>query len=176
MNFNLSGMTPVENSGTQKDCVYKGENQGLSMRWLILFLLLMTACGAPGGQVVPVIVDSGTEQVLIQARLADSPKEHAQGLMHKSYLPQDGGMIFLFDGLKVRHFWMKETLIPLDMVFINDKREIVYIEYEAQPSPREPHQIYSSQVPAKYVLEVNAGVARFHGWKVGDKVILPGKL
>ncbi|HXK52666.1 MAG TPA: DUF192 domain-containing protein [bacterium] len=103
--------------------------------------------------------------------LAISKEEQTQGLMEISTLPDNAGMLFIFDQEGGWGFWMKNTLIPLDMIWINKSFEIVDIQ-TAPPCPPEEKDCpaYRPTVPAKYVLEVNGGWAKRNNVTVGNKV------
>ena len=105
----------------------------------------------------------------IIAEIADDDNERAIGLMNRSSLAEDRGMIFIFDDEKQRSFWMKNTLMPLDMIFIDSNGTIVDIT-TMQPCKSLFCESYRSKEPAQYVLEVNAGFAEEHGVKIGDFV------
>lgn len=102
----------------------------------------------------------------MQVELARTPEEHERGLMYRRDLGADGGMLFLFDRPEVRRFWMKNTFIPLDMLFLDAGRRVVGIEEQTVPhdqTGRGPDQ------PAQYVLEVPGGYARRHGISLGSR-------
>lgn len=92
---------------------------------------------------------------VFQVELARSPSEHALGLMYRKSLDQDRGMLFIFDEDAPRSFWMKNTLIPLDMVFIAGDGRIVSIERDVMPCRSDPCPSVIGG-PARYVLEVAA--------------------
>ena len=96
--------------------------------------------------------------------------ERERGLMDRQYLPPDRGMLFRFDREQNILMWMKNTYIPLDMIFISPKGEVVHIHANAEPLSED---IISSDGPALGVLEVNAGYARKIGLKEGDLVRHP---
>jgi len=91
---------------------------------------------------------------------AITPLEKSLGLMHRSHLNNKTGMLFIFDDNKPRSFWMKNTLIPLDLIFINDNYQIIDIKHNFQPCIIEPCKSYTSKEPAMYVLEINGGLAK----------------
>lgn len=97
--------------------------------------------------------------------IARSQQERSQGLMNKDYLAESRGMLFIFDKEDIYSFWMKNVLIPLDIVWINQDKEVVYVYKNAQPCTEECESIKPDK-KARYVLEVNAGQADF---KVGDR-------
>ena len=101
--------------------------------------------------------------------VARSPDELGRGLMFRESLPQDEGMLFIFEKSGYYNFWMKNTLIPLDMIWINESKEVVFIANDVQPCAQDPcPEIVPNRV-AKYVLEVNAGAVGKIGLIVGSK-------
>lgn len=108
-----------------------------------------------------------TGNLTIIAEIADSPIEHSKGLMFRKNLDLNKGMLFIFDDEDYRTFWMKNTLIPLDMVFIDDNMTVVD-KTTMQPCKNDPCPTYTSEFPAKYVLEVNSGVAQ--SIEMGSKI------
>ncbi len=101
--------------------------------------------------------------------LAETPEDHANGLMYVSNLEEYEGMLFAFNPPIRASFWMKNTLIPLDIIFIDKDNKIILV-YTAQPCTSEPCQTYSSPREAAFVLEVRAGTANETGFKVGDEI------
>jgi len=120
------------------------------MKQALLFLILLSCTVAP-----KVTFDNG---VSFTVELARTPEEKAKGLMFQSSLPEDHGMLFVFEDEAPRSFWMKNTLIPLDMVFISADMKVVEIKANIPPCEKDPCSAYNSK-PAKYVLEINAGLA-----------------
>jgi uncharacterized membrane protein (UPF0127 family) len=111
----------------------------------------------------------------LEVEVADTPQEHSTGLMSREVLGSGEGMLFIFDGDSARSFWMKNTLIPLDMIFINSSMDIVSMQEDVQPCDASCScqcPSYRSGFPAKYVVEANAGFAREHGLQPGQKVSL----
>ncbi len=103
--------------------------------------------------------------------IADSPKKQEQGLMHINRLPENFGMIFLFDRAEPRSFWMKNVEIPLDIIFIR-KNIIVDIHKNVPVDKENKGSIYETAHKADCVIEVNAGFCDKYDVKPGDKVIL----
>ena len=99
--------------------------------------------------------------------IADTPARSQQGLMFLKWLPADQGMLFPQDAPRVMSMWMKNTLIPLDMLFIDARGHVVYIRERTTPQSEE---IISAPVPAKAVLELAGGECAKLGIKVGDQV------
>lgn len=109
------------------------------------------------------------ENVSITAEAADSPLAREKGLMFRGSLPKDSGMIFIFEYPQPLRFWMKNTFIPLDIIFVSENFTIVNIAENAQPCSGYCPLYYSAS-PAKYAVETNAGFARKNGIKAGDRV------
>ena len=103
--------------------------------------------------------------------LAQTQEERSRGLMNRETLDQNQGMLFIFDEEKERSFWMKNTLIPLDIIWINKDMEVVDIKKNAQPCVQEECEIFESSNKAKYVLELNAGQSDKTNIKIGDRLI-----
>ncbi len=105
----------------------------------------------------------------LSVELASRPSEIERGLMYRQSMPEDHGMYFIFPEEGPRIFWMKNTLIPLDMLFIDSNGLVVGIVEEAEPLTLTSRTV---EAPARYVLEVNGGWCRRHGVKRGDGVHL----
>lgn len=119
-----------------------------------------------------VIVHAGNRDVSFQVEIADTDLERRGGLMFRESLDQDKGMLFIFDSESMLTFWMKNTLIPIDIIFINSGLEIVSIE-EAVPCQEDPCPIYGSGEPSLYVLEINKGLSQELEITPGNRVTLP---
>ena len=114
----------------------------------------------------------GTKYIL---EVADTPMLRATGLMNRSSMDENKGMLFVFDQSSYHGFWMKNTLIPLDLIWINTKGEVVYIKENAQPCSTLIGAVCSSMVPtkiSKYVIELNAGQVAALNLKVGDLITI----
>jgi YVTN family beta-propeller protein len=101
----------------------------------------------------------------------DELEEHARGLMFRSHLPWNAGMLFAYNEEEPQTFTMKNTLIPLDMIFVDDNSEIVDIIENVPPCEQDPCPLYPSEEPAQYVLEVNAGFVQQNAVQVGDRLV-----
>ncbi len=130
----------------------------------ILFLLFLLSCSA----VPNVSFDNGAS---FAVEIARTNEEKAKGLMHQESMPAGHGMLFVFDRDAPREFWMKNTLIPLDIIFINSELKVVEIKANVQPCKETPCPTYPSE-PAKYVLEINSGLAEKMGIKLGSTMSL----
>lgn len=103
----------------------------------------------------------------VSVEIAQAEEDRMRGLMYRRSMPEDGGMWFVFEKDSVSKFWMKNTCIPLDMVFVGADGVIVGIE-ENVPTLNE--NTYTAGCTGRYVLETNAGWTRKHGVKAGQKV------
>ncbi|MFA6073801.1 MAG: DUF192 domain-containing protein [Candidatus Woesearchaeota archaeon] len=94
----------------------------------------------------------------------------SKGLMYRTHLNDDSGMLFLFEVEKIYPFWMKNTYIPLDIIWVNERQEVVFIYTNALPcNDSICIPIYPNST-AKYVLEINFGNVEKYNIKIGDKV------
>ena len=114
---------------------------------------------------------SGGEEVEVRAEVADERAERQTGLMGRTELAPDAGMLFVFGWERNLSFWMRNTLIPLSIAYISADGRIVDIQ-DMEPLDDEPPS-YASAEPAKYALEVNQGFFAERGVEVGDTVEIP---
>jgi uncharacterized protein len=115
------------------------------------------------------ITNTSGQRVPVEVEIADTPEERQTGLMGRSALPEDAGMLFVFDQEQLLSFWMKDTLIPLSIAYIDVEGRIVDIQ-DMQPLDETSHV---SVEPAQYALEVNQGFFEEREVTVGDMVELP---
>ena len=111
---------------------------------------------------------------VVRVEVAATDELRAQGLMYRDRLRDGYGMIFLFNRSDVYPFWMKNTLIPLDIIWIDEKRRVAHVKFNVPPCPGDPCPNFDPGVPARYVLEVAGGVAQKHGLKPGDQLTFSG--
>jgi uncharacterized membrane protein (UPF0127 family) len=107
------------------------------------------------------------------AEIADTPEKHSKGLMFRQSIRDDYGMLFVFGGEDYRSFWMKNTLIALDIIFLNRAGQIVDMFMSVPPCLGDPCPSYPSKFPASFVLELKGGMAKKMKLKIGDKIFLP---
>jgi len=117
------------------------------------------------------IDSSGGEPVEVRVEIADDDAERAQGLMNRESLGEERGMLFVFPDEEIRSFWMRDTLIPLSIAYIDSEGRIVDLQ-DMKALDDDPPS-YVSAEPAQYALEVNRGFFRERGVEVGDRVELP---
>lgn len=106
-------------------------------------------------------------QVRFNVEIADDRQERAQGLMFREVLPKSSGMLFLYDRPQALSFWMRNTLIPLDLLFIDTTGVVRHIHHEAQPLDETPIPGSGREIA---VLEINGGMAKALGIAVGAEV------
>lgn len=119
------------------------------------------------------VITSGNNQNQFSVEVAATDSQRKVGLMNRKSLDQDKGMLFVFDTQGYLNFWMKNTLIPLDMIFIDEHGIVQHIAKNARPCTEKDDRkcdLYNSVKPVKFVLEVNGGVADQKGIRIGDKV------
>ena len=111
--------------------------------------------------------ESDSVLAVLEIEIADTEYETQTGLMYRKEMKDNRGMLFLFDAEEQHAFYMKNTLIPLDIIFIGSNREIATIRRNAQPLDEGS---IPSGVPVQYVLEVNAGLSEQWGLEPGDRI------
>ena len=107
------------------------------------------------------------DKAIFLVELAKNEYEREKGLQCKKYLKKNEGMLFIWSEEDYRNFWMKNTAIPLDLIFINSKFKIVDIYFDATPFNK---KLIRSQKRAKFVLELNAGIFKKLGFNIGDSI------
>lgn len=110
---------------------------------------------------------NGDTLAMIDIEVADNDQLRARGLMYRRTLPENAGMLFIQSLEEMQSFWMKNTYIPLDILFVNRDKEIVTIHANTTPLKE---WNYASTKPAIYVVEVNAGFSNRHGINIGDRI------
>jgi len=112
------------------------------------------------------------KNLCVEVEVADTPDKRSKGLMYREKLGQDNGMLFIFPQTRTWSFWMKNTKIPLDMIWIKKDGTIADIKQNVQPCTADPCPAYTPQREALYVVEVNANYTLKHGIKAGDSADL----
>lgn len=99
--------------------------------------------------------------------VANNPETRKEGLMNRTELAKSEGMFFIFPASETRTFWMKNTLIPLDIIFANNN-EITKIHHSAEPCEADPCPQYNSDTPSNQVIEINGGLSKELGITEGQ--------
>jgi Uncharacterized conserved protein len=136
--------------------------------FLIFFLYSFLLVGCMQNEV---ILPDGTK---IEVELAKTRQQTERGLMFRENLEENKGMLFIFSKDEERYFWMKNTLIDLDIIFIDSKGKIINIAEEVPHSyiAASEEEVATAEGFGKYVLEVNGGFAKKHNLKAGDRLNL----
>ncbi|HEY2387830.1 MAG TPA: DUF192 domain-containing protein [Candidatus Binatia bacterium] len=147
----------------------------LSIYKLFLAVVLMactlgSACTTDAGG-ARVVLHTKSGDVPVAVEIADTAERRSLGLMYRKELAAEAGMIFVFDEAEHLTFWMKNTVLPLDMIFIRDDRHVLGIVKNAVPFTTSSRGVPGE---SRYVLEVNAGFSDRHGVADGDEVSFEG--
>lgn len=138
--------------------------------FLVGWLVLLQAAACQAQPKVTIVTKEGRE-LTFQVEIADTPAKRQLGLQYRRDLAPDRGMVFLFPQESTQSFWMKNTPIPLDMIFISSDRKIVGIVEQAVPFSMDSRSV---SVASQFVLEINGGLARRYGIKAGDSIRFHG--
>jgi uncharacterized membrane protein (UPF0127 family) len=133
----------------------------------LLGLLAALTFGAASAAAEPLVIHTGGSAYKFEVEIVSTPEARAQGLMYRKALAANAGMLFLYPGEQPVSFWMKNTLIPLDMLFLKADGSIAHIAHDAVPLDETP---IDSGAAVKAVLEVKGGTATALGIKEGDRV------
>ncbi len=136
----------------------------------VVFLAASVGVAAQGGELDSLEIVTSTGRHAFQVEIADNDASREHGLMDRRYMAADHGMLFEFDREAPVAFWMKNTYIPLDMIFIAPSGVVTHIAANAEPLSE---RVIPSGGPCVAVLELNGGTAASIGLKVGDKVRHP---
>ena len=133
----------------------------------------MTCASAAGCGAEPkvVLVGRNSNEIPFLVEIADTPEKREIGLMYRTEMAPDRGMVFIFPYESPQSFWMKNTPLPLDMIFIGRDMKIVGIVEQAVPFSLDPRGV---STPSQFVLEINGGLAKRYGLRPGDGVRFEG--
>ena len=112
------------------------------------------------------------QQLRIEVEIAQNPQQRQRGLMFREYLAEQHGMLFVYPTPEPLQVWMKNTLLTLDIMFLDSAGRIVSIFEKLPPCQNTPCPIYQSDTPAKFMLEVNGGFIERHQIKLHQQVNL----
>lgn len=139
-----------------------------------LGLGLALCLGASAAAAEPLVIHAGGSAYKFEVEVVATPETRAQGLMFREKLAANAGMLFLYPGEQPVSFWMKNTLIPLDMLWIDVNKNIVQIKHDVPPCKIDDCPSYPPGVQSRYVLELAAGEAKKHNLKIGDRLVFAG--
>ncbi|MEI7036258.1 DUF192 domain-containing protein [Fulvimonas yonginensis] len=141
---------------------------------LVSLLLLVAGCAAAAPRASAPAVELHGHRFSTEFATDDASRE--RGLMMRTDLAADHSMLFVFPDSEPRWFWMKNTLIPLDILYFDDGRKLVSMQLDVPPCKADPCPSYPSDAPARYVLELPAGTARRIGVQAGDELTVEGDI
>jgi uncharacterized protein len=142
-----------------------GARSWLACGFLILAVAASGPASAEGLEPLQIVTGTGTHDFKVEIAADEASRE--RGLMNRRFMPADHGMLFEFQESAPVSFWMKNTYIPLDMIFISSGGVVTNVVARAEPLSE---RVIPSGPPCAAVLEVNGGVAASIGVKVGDSV------
>jgi len=145
---------------------------------LLALTILTVSCGASpktsptpspssGASGPRVVLPSGA---VYQVEVARTPEQQAQGLMFRESLPANSGMLFLFPEGGVHQFWMKNTMIPLDMIWMDSQGKVLFLSANTPPCKADPCPSYGPELPASSVLEIAGGMAKKEKVEAGKAI------
>ncbi|EIL89978.1 hypothetical protein UU9_07176 [Rhodanobacter fulvus Jip2] len=143
--------------------------------WFFAVLVLLAGC-ANAASSVHTSVTVALHGQRFSVELATDNAQRQRGLMMRQSLPADRGMLFVFPRTEPQAFWMKNTLIPLDMLYFDAARQLVSMQLNVPPCRADPCPVYPSEGPARYVLELSGGTARRIGAQPGDELKIEGEI
>lgn len=146
------------------------------MKRLSLVLLMLAATGYAAAVPRASAPAVGLHGHRFSTELATDEASREQGLMMRPKLAADHSMLFIFPDTQPRWFWMKNTLIPLDILYFDANRKLVSMQLDVPPCKADPCPSYPSDAPARYVLELAAGTARRIGVEHGDELTVEGDI
>jgi uncharacterized protein len=118
-----------------------------------------------------ILADGNNQPVRVRVEIADAPDTRERGLMYRQALAPDAGMLFVYPQEVEASFWMRNTFLPLDMIFISENRRVLGSVENAKPLSTDHVGI---DAPSRFVLEVNAGFVQRHGIRAGSPVRFEG--
>ena len=143
--------------------------------WFLAVFVLLAGCASAASPThAPVTVVLHGQRFSVE--LATDNAQRQRGLMMRQSLPADHGMLFVFPRTEPQAFWMKNTLIPLDILYFDTERRLVSMQLDVPPCKADPCPTYPSDAPAIYVLELSAGTAQRIGAKPGDVLKIDGEI
>jgi uncharacterized protein len=141
-------------------------------KFLFLFVTILAfsfVSTSRGSDKLPKTTVFLSPKLQVEAEIASTDETRSKGLMFRDSMPDDAGMLFVFPEMDRQTFWMKNTLIPLDLIWLNERKEIVYF-VTAPPCEEDPCVTYEPMQKTKYVLELNGGFLKKHNIPLGTRL------
>ena len=134
---------------------------------VIIFFFSLGSLSANAKELIKLLIIGKNTEVNLNVEVAKTKYERKKGLMFREKLHKNHGMLFIFPKEDIVNMWMKNTLIPLDIIFISKKKKIVDVKKNAKNLS---NSVITSNIKSKYVLEVNAGLIEKLKIKIGDEI------
>jgi uncharacterized membrane protein (UPF0127 family) len=134
---------------------------------LVLAALLLAVAACERGPRVAIVAPDGSTRTTLKIEIADTDEKREFGLMYRDALADDAGMLFIFPAPAHQMFWMKNTKIPLDMLFADEHGRVIGIVANAEPYSQAPRGVPGDSL---YVIEVNGGACQRLGINAGDRL------
>jgi hypothetical protein len=154
---------------------YENQKRALYILCLLMAGIVVGAVFLQGlvrsASLLKVTIEGAESGNPVYLRIVNTPQERERGLMYETRLAEDEGMLFVFPTEQEHPFWMKNTPLSLDMIFINSAREVVGVVTDAPPFSESQLTVHK---PSLYVIELRAGSAKKLGVKEGNKVVFGG--
>lgn len=148
-----------------------GEDRGSVAKQQVSGSASGSSTATPAAPTAKVVLEGAQGAVAVTVEVVQSPGLVQKGLMYRKFMPADAGMLFLMGDTDDHHFWMKNTLIPLDIMFISADLSVAGILENMQPLDTNSKGVGK---PSRYVLEVNGGYSKAHGISAGTRVRFEG--
>ena len=132
----------------------------------VLAMVLVCSYLYSGIKMIPLYIG----ETKFTVEIADTHEKQLRGLMFRKSIPGDYGMLFVYNDEQIRGFWMKNTLVHLDLIFLNKHKQVVDMILNVPPCEADPCQTYASDKKAQYVIELRGNRAKELNLKVGDTV------
>lgn len=140
---------------------------------VIVWLIVLGVLAVVGYCVFSIVASMKQQRVSIsvgkanfRAEVADTDELRKKGLSGRQELEENQAMLFVFDSNSQHSIWMKDMRIPIDVIWLDEKKKVVHVEHDIWPDS-EPHETYVPPKPARYIIEITAGEAKKAGIKVG---------
>ena len=136
-------------------------------RIIALFLLIAGCTGRT--QSTTAVTDVCFGDTCFRAEVADTEEARQRGLQFRHFLEPSAAMLFVFPSPGIYHFWMKDTYISLDIIWLDEQRSVVFVASDVPACRHDPCPTYGPAHKAQFILEINAGMAQQAGIRVGDR-------
>lgn len=144
-------------------------------KFLYLFIILWLSFSSLNANEIKfkkslIVIKTQNSEYIFNVEVAETALERSRGLMYREQLKQNEGMLFIYPEKQIIKMWMKNTFIPLDMIFIDENGKIIKIIKMTSPKDLTP---IGPEVKLKSVLEINGGLTSYLNINIGDKIIYP---